>query len=824
MSEMDLSIKLRAEGGKKIAAEVGQLGRHFKGLSGEINKTFNVAGKVKNLFNLNKQFNKSAGQIAKSKIELTHLRKEIKLVDSPSKKLLKTFKEKEKQLGKLVNAQHKEKLKLKELAGELKKAGINTKNLRKENNKYARSVEEATRKLSDFTAKQKQIQQTKTRKLQNTANLGFVSASMLATGRILARVASPISKIKQVEKSKSELQSIMGENGKADAQKIVDEGRKMSNKIAGITSANFTGAAYTIKSSMSSLSAGAVADMTSAAAITAKASKSDLATMTELYAKGSGVFKTHLFKDMSDSEFGNVFGSAIARTVQNFNTTGLKMASAIRTAGEGASMAGISMGEQLAVLGMAQQVLTAEQAGTAYMALLSNPAAAQEKLAKAGYGAELLREDGNVKSMPEMLAALEQTFSDDLSSIEQGILSQAFGEEAMKMLKNAWGKGVQIQKNATDINATSAKGIDFALTMMNRMQDNFSDKWDIQRQRWNAIQEQIGEALLPILEAMMPALEELGTWVSGFIKDNKGATGKVAAAVLAFAGVLGAAGGLFIAVASLTGAAASASAALSMLSLNAKMAGAAVGMGGVTGTAKKAGFGATLAANAKGGWWKGLGGIGKATTLLTASVSAYQLQDSWRDDKKTRGEALDDTTEIAGGLGGMWAGAAAGAAMGSFVPFIGTAIGGLAGGLAGYYSGSALGDIVGNLWKTGNKDNKQSELIFNELVSKDIIDHDAIGNSEINNWQALEALSAEKLKALVGYDDFSNADTKRIKALTESKLINETTGIQQSSQVVNGGINFTINGAQNPMSVAKEVSRKMPFIKNNDYQFDTGID
>lgn len=685
MSDMDVAIKLRAEGSKKLAAEINQLGKGFKDLSKELKDTNTSAAKVQNLYGLNKSFAQSQGKIKKTKTELAGLRKEIKAADSPSQKLLKTFREKEKQLGRLVNAQAKEKTKLRELGSELKKTGVDTKNLKKENDRYTASVKKTSSELGKFAAKQKQIQDTRTRKLQNSANLGFAGAGMMMAGRFVSRaINAPISKIKQVERSKGELQSIMGKDG---AQQIVDEGRKQSGKIAGITTAGFTSAAYTIKSSMSSLSAQAVANMTAAAAVTAKATKSDLATMTELYAKGSGVFKTHLFKDMSDSEFGDVFGSAVARTVQNFNTTGLKMASAIRTAGEGASMAGISMGEQMAVLGMAQQVLTAEQSGTAYMALLRNPVAAQKKLAKAGHNVELLDDSGNVKKMPEMLTALETTFGKELNTAEQGILSQAFGDEAMKLLKAAWGKGAEIQKNANDINTTSAKGLEFAKSMMNNMQDNFSDRADIQSQKWAAIQEQLGEALIPLLESLMPHLESLANWVSDFIKDNKGVAAAIGGTVLVVGGFLTMGGGLLIAMASLTGAAASATAALNMMALRAGTATALGGAGGIGGG--KAGG--------------KLGKFVKGSGYVAAALSAVSLADTWTDDKKTTGEKMDDTTEVAGGLAGMWGGAAAGAAIGSAVPLIGTAIGGLIGGALGYWGGSAAGDAIGDLWVSDDK-------------------------------------------------------------------------------------------------------------------------
>ena len=679
---MDVAIKLRAEGSKKLAAEISQLGKGFKGLSKELKETNTTAAKVQNLYGLNKSFAQSQDKIRKTKTELSRLRKEIKAVDNPSQKLLKTFREKEKQLGRLVNAQSKEKTKLRELGSELKKTGVDTKNLRAENDRYTASVKKTSSELGKFAAKQKQIQDTRTRKLQNSANLGFAGAGMMVAGRFVSRaINAPISKIKQVERSKGELQSIMGKDG---AQQIVDEGRKQSGKIAGITTAGFTSAAYTIKSSMSSLSAQAVANMTAAAAVTAKATKSDLATMTELYSKGSGVFKDNLYKEMSDSEFGDMFGSAIAATVKNFDTTGQRMASAIRTSGSSASLQGISMSEQLAVLGALQKTMTAEQSGTGYMALTRDTNRAQERLKKEGYDVSLLDENNNTKSMPALLKSLRGAFGDELDAVESGALSAAFGDEGKKVIMNLWNKADLIDKETKNIQNQSKDGLAFAKSMMNNMQDNFSDRADIQSQKWAAIQEQLGEALIPLLESMMPHLESLANWVSDFIKDNKGVAAAIGGTVLVVGGFLTMGGGLLIAMASLTGAAASATAALNMMALRSGTAGALGGVGGGKAGGK-------------------LGKFVKGSGYVAAALSAVSLADTWTDDKKTTGQKMDDTTEVAGGLAGMWGGAAAGAAIGSAVPLIGTAIGGLVGGALGYWGGSAAGDAIGDLWVSDDK-------------------------------------------------------------------------------------------------------------------------
>ena len=66
--------------------------------------------------------------------------------------------------------------------------------------------------------------------------------------------------------------------------------------------ADFISAAYDIKSGIASLSDEGVAEFTSLAALTAKATKSTAGEMTSLFATGYGIYKDY-YSDLSDMEF-----------------------------------------------------------------------------------------------------------------------------------------------------------------------------------------------------------------------------------------------------------------------------------------------------------------------------------------------------------------------------------------------------------------------------------------------------------------------------------------------------------------------------------------
>lgn len=73
-----------------------------------------------------------------------------------------------------------------------------------------------------------------------------------------------------------------------------------------------------------------VAEFTSLAALTAKATKSTAAEMTSLFATGYGIYKDY-YSDLSDMEFGAMFSAGISESVRAFKTSGSGMAQSIQT-------------------------------------------------------------------------------------------------------------------------------------------------------------------------------------------------------------------------------------------------------------------------------------------------------------------------------------------------------------------------------------------------------------------------------------------------------------------------------------------------------------
>ena len=131
-------------------------------------------------------------------------------------------------------------------------------------------------------------------KLQS-ANQAF--GSMVKTGAVMQEMGSqitgavlaPVEATFETRRAIGELASL----GVKDLGAVEEAAKSFSDQWAGTTKADFISAAYDIKSGISSLSDEGVAEFTSLAALTAKATKSTAAEMTSLFATGYGIYKDY---------------------------------------------------------------------------------------------------------------------------------------------------------------------------------------------------------------------------------------------------------------------------------------------------------------------------------------------------------------------------------------------------------------------------------------------------------------------------------------------------------------------------------------------------
>lgn len=182
---------------------------------------------------------------------------------------------------------------------------------------------------------------------QTFGSMAKAGAAMQETGsQIVNAVLAPVEATFETRRALGELASL----GVQDLEAVENAARSFSDQWAGTSKADFISAAYDIKSGIASLSDEGVAEFTSLAALTAKATKSTAGEMTSLFATGYGIYKDY-YSDLSDMEFGEMFSAGISDAVRAFKTSGSGMAQAIQNLGASATTAQVPLEEQLSVLG-----------------------------------------------------------------------------------------------------------------------------------------------------------------------------------------------------------------------------------------------------------------------------------------------------------------------------------------------------------------------------------------------------------------------------------------------------------------------------------------
>lgn len=370
------------------------------------------------------------------------------------------------------------------------------------------------------------------------AKTGAVMAGVGA--QITAAALQPVKAIFETKRAIGELSSL----GVRDLKTIESAARKFSDQWSGTSKAEFIAAAYDIKSGISSLSDQGVADMTSMAALTAKATKSTAAEMTSLFATGYGIYKSY-YNNLSDLEFGEMFSAGIAKSVQQFKTTGSGMAQGIQTLGASATTSNVPLEEQLSILGMLQATMGGAEAGTKYKAFLRSATKGGEAL-----GLKFTDANNQLLNMPQILGILKGKFGETMDAAEKMDLQNAFGDtEAVALIDLMYSKVGDLQNNITGMQASLGAGAGAATEMASAIQKTEPERYDRLQQRIQNVKESIGNSLLPVMNQMMDKSEgtvaKLGTW----IEANQGLTSVIMLIILAVGGFLTVAG-TFIAVVS----------------------------------------------------------------------------------------------------------------------------------------------------------------------------------------------------------------------------------------------------------------------------------
>ena len=344
-----------------------------------------------------------------------------------------------------------------------------------------------------------------------------IYGDMMKTGTMLTGVGaqlaqalvSPVTASFDTKNAIAELSSL----GVTELEMLENAAQNFSNTWAGTTKADFVSAAYDIKSGIASLTDEGVAQYTEMAGLTAKATKANIATMTDLFATGYGIYKG-FYADLSDMEFAELFSAGISTSVKQFKTNGNEMAAAIQSLGASATNAQVPLEEQLSILGMLQATMSGSEAGTKYNAFLRSAAKGGEAL-----GMSFVDANNQLLSMPEILDMLHGRFGDTLDATEKMELQKAFGDlETIKLIDLLYGKVGDLENNIVSMYGSLGQGTAATLEMADAINSSDPAKFEIMRQKIHNIGETISNAVTPnvmeYMDKISGVVDKAGEWVS----------------------------------------------------------------------------------------------------------------------------------------------------------------------------------------------------------------------------------------------------------------------------------------------------------------------
>lgn len=365
---------------------------------------------------------------------------------------------------------------------------------------------------------------------------GMVKAGTVMTelGSSIAGAAlAPVEATFETRRALGELASL----GVKDLEAVEDAARSFSDQWAGTSKADFISASYDIKSGIASLTDEGVADFTTLAALTGKATKSTVGEMTSLFATGYGIYKG-FYDDLTDLEFGEMFSAGISKSVQQFKTTGSEMAAAIESLGASATNAKVPLEEQLSVLGMLQATMSGSEAGTKYAAFIQSAAKGREEL-----GLAFVDANNQIKSLPEILDLLRGKYGDTIDAIEKQEIATAFGtDEAVDLIDLLYSKTGELQDNVLSLYDAMGQGTAVASEMASAMNETEPEKFERLQQQLHNVAEAAGSTLLPVVNDLMEGAAGVIQKGAEWVENHQNLVRIILLAALTLGGFLAVAG------------------------------------------------------------------------------------------------------------------------------------------------------------------------------------------------------------------------------------------------------------------------------------------
>lgn len=299
--------------------------------------------------------------------------------------------------------------------------------------------------------------------------------------------------------------------------------------------------AYDIQSAIPGLTDGALAAFTTQGALLAKATKSTAATITKYQGTMYNIFEEQANK-IGQAKWVEQLAGKTAHAVKIFKTTGDDMSAAFTNLGAIGQKAGVSLEEQLAVLGTLQGSMGGANAGTAYKAFLNTVGKAQ-LTTKTGETLKFTDESGKLLPMVKILEKIRAAVGPgQLKLADQTKLMQAFGDEGGKAVLNLLDKTEGLKGSIGDLQKIqdSSGAVKMAKSMV--------DPYDQFLATMKVLRITLGQGVLPVVNLVLGVISKVMAAVIWFVDTIPGLKYVIGAVVIAVSALTMALSGFYLVI------------------------------------------------------------------------------------------------------------------------------------------------------------------------------------------------------------------------------------------------------------------------------------
>ncbi|OEC43899.1 phage tail tape measure protein [Pseudomonas sp. 1D4] len=348
------------------------------------------------------------------------------------------------------------------------------------------------------------------RQLQDVAEVGKNGFVQMGAG--MAGVVGTIVAFKEgLQPARDQLRALGEVRSLGVAEDALDSLQAKSFEFAvayGENATAFVQSAYSIEGAVKDLTGSQLALFTNASNVLAKATKTDSETISAYIGTLYGLNKAQA-DAMGKGEWVEMLAGQSALAVQLFRTSGQQLNDAFKATGIGASAAGVSLAEQMAVLGTLGTTLEGGEAGGLYKSFFENIAGASEKL-----GMKFTDSNGRLLPMLSILDKLKGKFGDLDTQAKLDAITGAFGGEASRLIVTLMKDTDRLRGGLDKLG--KVKGMEQAEQMAKAMVDPF-DQFAAMLQNLRIV---MGQVLMPVLTPLIQRITKMGTtfqrWLTMF--------------------------------------------------------------------------------------------------------------------------------------------------------------------------------------------------------------------------------------------------------------------------------------------------------------------